>query len=156
MRIRPVALALLASVVLPAAASAAQPPPNVLFAGTIPRTFLQNGSGSWCLFEGTNTTFLKTASSTLISFPDIVFAPTGSVGPGYYTIGGQGEMKFNDGSTTAGRIVFTPVTGYPPAINKPIFNLYHQVYDTAARTLTVSFTIHLNGCLLPVSATYRN
>jgi len=157
MRTPSIALALVTSM-LPPAAFAAAPPANVLFAGTIARQYLEVGGSSWCLFEGTQSTFMRKDQpvSKLISFPDVIIAPFGSVGPTSYTVGGQGLMTFNPNNPNAGRITFIAAAGAPAEVNRPSFNKYKEKYDAASSTLTVSFTIHFPSCELPVSATYRN
>ncbi len=151
MRIRIVALALFASIGTPALAFAAPPPGNVLFAGTIARAYLAAGTASWCLFEGSNSTYMSKTSpaAKLISFPDIIMAPNGSVGPTASMVGGQARLTFSPTNPAAGEIVFVPAV-------QASFNRYKESYDAVSNTLTVSFMIHFPSCTLPVSAAYRN
>jgi hypothetical protein len=145
------ALAFAASILVPEFSLAAVPPPNVLFAGTIARRFISNG-GPVCLFEGTNSTYIRRGTLTLISFPDIVVAPTGSVGPAF-TVGGQAKLTFT--TATNGRVEFIPVPGNG-TINRPSFTNYAADYDSATHIVTVSLRIHFGTCVLPVTGTYRN
>jgi hypothetical protein len=151
MRTRIVALALFASIGIPAPASAAAPPGNVLLAGTITRAYLATGADSWCLFEGTNSTYMNKTSpaAKLISLPDIIIAPGGSVGPTAAMVGGQARLTFSPTNSAAGEIAFVPAV-------QATFNRYKESYDAVNNILTVSFTIHFPSCTLPVSATYRN
>jgi len=149
------ALSLAAGLFLPLVASAVAPPTNILFAGTIARKYLRTGGPSWCLFEGSNSTFIRRGALTLISFPDVTIAPTGSIGPAY-TVGGQASMRFNTGSTTDGKMSFTPVAGNPNNVNNPLFTDYVDDYNTATHVLTVNFKIRFPDCTLLVDATYRN
>jgi hypothetical protein len=151
------ALAFGASILCPALAIAAPPTANVLFAGTIKREYLNQGASSWCMFDGTQSSFLRKTGPgvRLISFPDIILAPTGSVGPLSYTVGGLGRMTFNPGGAS-GRIEFVPVAGNLPGVNNPRFNAYAENYDAATGILRVSFNINFPTCTLPVAATYRN
>jgi hypothetical protein len=150
------ALVLLAALLVPVPASAAAPPQNVLFAGTIQRRFLASGSGNWCLFEGSNSTFIRRGGITLISFPNITIAPTGSVGPVAYTLGGQAILRFSQGSTTTGIATFMPVVGNSGSDRTPAFTDYVAVYKAAPHLLTVRFNLHFGSCVLPVVANYRN
>jgi hypothetical protein len=92
----------------------------------------------------------------LISFPEIIIAPNGSVGPTAYTVGGQARLSFSTNPPDAGRVTFMPVDGYPTDVNTARFVDYKEVYNTVSRTLTVSFTINFPTCSLPFSAKYRN
>jgi hypothetical protein len=151
MRTRLTALALAAGILFPNVASAVAPPQNILFAGTIARRFMSNG-GPVCLFEGTNSTYIRRGTLTLISFPDIVIAPTGSVGPAF-TVGGQAKLAFT--TATDGRVEFIAVPGNG-IINRPSFTNYAADYDSATHIVTVSLRIHFGTCVLPVTGTYRN
>src|SRR6188768_1410272 len=103
MRRRSFALALGASTLISTAAIAAAPPVNVLFAGTVERNFVQAPNGGFatlCIIDGAQSTFMRKATPSvakLISLPDIMVTPNGSVGPEAYTVGGQARLKFSEG-----------------------------------------------------------
>jgi hypothetical protein len=149
------ALLLFAGLLVPVPASAAAPPQNVLFAGTIQRQFLASGSGNWCLFEGSNSTFIRRGTLALISFPDFTVVPTGSVGPAY-VLGGQASLTFKSGSTTEGTVDFQQVPGNNGINRHPDFTHYRASYDTTTHVLTVNFRVHFGVCTLIVNGTYRN
>jgi len=144
---------------VPLSALAAAPPADVLLAGTIARQYLVEGAGSWCLFEGTNSTFMSkiSPSAKLISFPDITIqVPTASGDtPTVYTVGGQARLTFNPNVPDAGKIAFIPVASNPADVNTPNFRNYVENYNAATGTLTVKFIIRFPACALQVSATYR-
>ena len=164
MRSRSIALALGASLFISTTAIAAAPPFNVLFAGTVERSYAQapnaeTGFVTLCIIDGAQSAYMRKSAGfadRLISLPDINLTPDGSVGPDAYTVGGQAQLHFDVDDKKAGRIHFAPVPGYPIAVNKPRFIQYTENYDTATATLTVSFTIRFQNCDLPISATYRN
>jgi hypothetical protein len=164
MRTRCIAVALGASLFISTTAIAAAPPFNVLFAGTVERSYAQapnagTGFTTLCIIDGAQSAYLRKNTGfadRLISLPDINLAPNGSVGPDAYTVGGQAQLRFDVDNNKAGRIHFAPVPGYPIAVNKPRFIQYSENYEIATATLTVSFTIRFENCDLPVSATYRN
>lgn len=154
-----VALAVLAGIFSPNIGVAAAPPVNVLFAGTVERQYTPSAASAICVMDGTQSTFMRKATpvvAKLISLPDILIAPSGSVGPVYYTVGGQARLTFNPNNPIAGKIAFLPVAGNPAGVNTAGFNKYKEDYDTATGTLVVSFTIHFPDCDILVSATYRN
>jgi hypothetical protein len=148
------ALAFAASILVPEFSLAAVPPPNVLFAGTIARRFISNG-GPVCLFEGSNSTFIRRGTLALISFPDFTVVPTGSVGPAY-VLGGQASLTFKSGSTTEGTVDFQQVPGNNGINRHPDFTHYRASYDTTTHVLTVNFRVHFGVCTLIVNGTYRN
>jgi hypothetical protein len=156
-----IALVLAASIFSPAVTYAAAPTANVLFSGTAERSYVQeaqtNGM-SLCIIDGAQSTFMRKGqpAARLISLPDILIAPRGSLGPEAYTLGGQARLTFDAGSTAIGRIAFTSVDSYPAGIKNPRFARYREDYDTETGLLTVSFSIRFDVCLLPVSLTYRN
>jgi hypothetical protein len=155
MRNAAAALAVVASALVPTLASAAAPPANILFAGTITRSFLPTGRPNWCLFEGSNSTFIRRGTLALISFPDFTVVPTGSVGPAY-VLGGQASLTFKSGSTTEGTVDFQQVPGNNGINRHPGFTHYHASYDTTTHVLTVNFRVHFGVCTLIVNGTYRN
>ena len=121
-------LAIGVGIMLPLVASAAAPPSNVLFAGTIAREYLDQGAASWCLFEGTNSTFMSKSAPVrkLISFPDIVIstAAVASDPPTVHGVGGQSVLTFNPNVPDAGLITFIPVAGNPDDVNTAKFRNY--------------------------------
>jgi hypothetical protein len=154
MKTRLTALALAAGILFPNAASAVAPPANILFAGGIKRAIVNGTSGGYCLVDGGSSTFIRRGTLTLITFPDITFAPTGSVGPAY-TMAGQAALTSN--TATSGKIEFQPVAGPTGLIPRnPSYTHYAADYDSATHIMTVTFRIHFSMCTLLVSATYRN
>jgi hypothetical protein len=159
MRAHSVAAALFASIVFSGAAFAAAPPDSVLFAGYIkPTTVNPNSDGTWCMTDGASSSFVQSQSpkATLISFSEIYYTSSGSVGPTAYRLSGQARLVFAAGSTTRGTISFDANNQYPASIYQPIFNAYSQSYNATTHTLTVRVTLHFPGCLLPITAIYRN
>jgi len=134
-------------------------PDTVLFAGFVyQRTINPSANGTWCMIDGSNTTFVQsqTPKTTLISFPDIVYTQTGSLGPTAYRLSGQGNLVFKSDGTSGTIGFLAKVFTYPTSVAKPAFNNYSQNYDAATRLLTVKFSILFQGCTLPYSAAYRN
>jgi len=159
MRAHSLAAALLATTVFSVAAFAAAPPDNILFAGYIvPKTINPLRDGTWCMIDGINSTFVQSQArkKTLISFSDVIFTQTGSVGPTAYRLGGQSRLFFNGGSTTDGTVIFNANQAYPAAVSQPTFNKYSANYDATTHTLVVKLHIHFPACTLPITAVYRN
>jgi hypothetical protein len=156
MRTRSIAAAVFAISMVPVAASAADPPDSVLFAGYItPKTVNPSANGTWCMVDGRTSTFVHSATplATLISFSEIIYTTAGSLGPTAYSLGGQARLVFS--GSAAGKINFDANSSYPGAVYHPNFNGYTQSYNAATNTLTVHFKIVFAGCTLPVTATYR-
>jgi hypothetical protein len=156
---RSVAAALFASMIFSVAAWAAPPPDSVLFAGfTTPNTVNPTANGTWCMVEGATSTFVtsQTPVATVISFSEIIYTTTGSVGPTAYRLAGAARLVFNAGSSTDGKIYFDAQNFYAPGIYHPAFSGYTQSYNANTHTLSVQLNIAFAGCTLPVAATYRD
>ena len=143
---------------MPSAASAG-PPNDLLLAGTLAPSFINPAAnGVWCMVDGAGTNFLTNNApvATLMTFSSIIYAPTGSVGPAAYRLGGQATLLFKDGSSTAGQIRFSNDPTIPTKISRPDFSGYSAVYHPANHALAVSFNILFPNCTLPISAEFRN
>jgi hypothetical protein len=159
MRAYSVAAALFASLVFPGAAFAAAPPNDVLFAGNItPNTVNPNRDGIWCMTDAATSTFVVRPSpaATMVSFSEVIYTTSGSVGPTAYRLSGQARLVFAAGSMTHGTIFFDANSTYPVTIYRRNFNGFSQNYGAATRTVVVQFNILFPGCTLPISAIYRN
>lgn len=138
-------------VLFASAAQAAAPPSNVLLPG-----FIQPAAGGICGVDRPASAFLTAGGRTVISFDGIYYAPTGSVGPTAYLLGGAASLTFAAGNPTRGRIRFDADTSYPSEVRIPAFKRYSASYDATTHNVRVSFQIEFPSCTLPISATYRN
>jgi hypothetical protein len=159
MRGRFAAIVILASLMAPVAAPAASPPNGVLLAGTLTPSFVNPlADGVWCMVDGASTNFLSNSSpvATLITFDKVIYAPTGSIGPEAYVLGGQASLVFGSASTTAGQITFSNDPSIPSSVSHVHFNSFSTIYNPTNHRLNVSFNILFPNCTLPISAQYRN
>ena len=126
--------------------------PNTIFFGSA-APGLRHSAGVWCAIDRGTTLFQRDgAGPAKISLPELMFADATKTPQQYWALEGRAYLMFS--TSTSGQIFFNFVSQYPPSIGLPTFTSYSQVYNAAARSLTVTFVIAFPGCSLPVALVY--
>lgn len=122
-------------------------PPNTLLSGHTQQVVRATSFGGSCYVARGFSTFRRNGltAKALISFDELVDSAV-------WDLSGDAVMTFATSAT--GTIQFRPITGIPAPIRERPFINYAQTYDSAARRLTVTFTIRFPDCLLPINAVY--
>ena len=147
-------LVALAAAIFVAAPSAAQTPPNVLFAGSA-NSDVARGTNVWCAVEPGSATFQRNGTGQAkITLPEVTwinYAVTPAVS---YRLGGLLILSFS--ATANGAAAFVVPNGAPSSVSRPAFTNYIQSYSAASQALSVSFVIRFPICALPVRLLLRN
>jgi hypothetical protein len=125
-------------------------PQDVLFEGSMAATNAHKDAG-WCAIDNGASTFEKEGVRMRhISFEDVSY----HVGDEYYVLSGLARLKFK--TAAGGAVRFDTVGNVPRRDRRLSFSQYAETYSARSGRLTVSFNLHVNDCVVPVEAIYRN
>jgi len=139
--------------------------PTKLLPGTLTDAFSVAGTGGWhCGADPGIALFQRAAPTAQIPLPPVTFAfPAIGYGQTYAGYSFQGTALLSFTTVTAGTVAFdyeAPATAQtkirlPSGVSFP-FKAYQATWNSAARTLLVTFTIAFPTCTLPITAFFRS